>query len=142
MGCTLTLLTAIGTIGITVKGLTTDDPVVEILTDVAKLFRMILRVVQVVIILTVITTEAKVDWSQLAMFMSFMMLGVALSLSGVIGDIMAHIFMRLDKHFKEGDYIVFENDLVQLTDFGWRHTTGVQDSTQSLIYIPNSMLTP
>lgn len=141
MGCTLTLLTAIGTIGLTIKGATTDDPIMEILTDVAKLFRMILRIVQVVIILTVITTEAKVDWSQLAMFMSFMMLGVALSLSGVIGDIMAHIFMRLDKHFKEGDYIEFEGDLVQITEFGWRHTTGVADSTQALIYIPNSMLT-
>merc|ERR1719482_1956676 len=91
----------------------------------------------VCVILQVITHEAKVDWSQLAMLMTFMMLGIALSLTGVIADIMAHIFIRLDNHFTEGDYIVWEEDLVQIGRLEWRHTIGVSDSTNAYVYIPN-----
>merc|ERR1719443_1521167 len=46
----------------------------------------------------------------------------------------------MDRHFHEGDYIIFEDDLVQIETFGWRHTTGVKDSNAAFIYIPNSML--
>lgn len=141
IACTLTLLVGILTLSMTLRGIKNDDPVAEIFTDIAKLFRFFLRVVMVVVILTVITTEAAVDWGQLAMLLGFMMLGIALSLSGVIGDIMAHIFLRMDRHFHEGDYIIFEDDLVQIETFGWRHTTGVKDSNAAFIYIPNSMLT-
>jgi len=141
IGCTLSLLIGIMTLGVTLRGAKKEDPVMELFTDIAKLFRFVLRIVQVVIILNVITTEAAVDWGQLAMLMGFMMLGIALSLSGVIGDIMAHIFIRLDEHFHEGDYIIFEDDLVQIDSFGWRHTVGIKDSNAAFIYIPNSMLT-
>merc|ERR1719230_1240585 len=69
------------------------------------------------------------------------MLGVALSISGVIGDVLAHVFIRMDNHFKEGDFVIFDGTLIQIVDLGWRHAVGVSDDNQARIYIPNAELT-
>lgn len=141
LSSTLTLLTLLLALSLYARKVSITDPAMQLSQDVAKLYRPVLRVMMVCIILQVITYEAKVDWSQLAMIMAFLMLGIALSLTGVISDIMAHIFIRLDNHFVEGDYIVWQNDLVQIERLEWRHTIGVLDSSNAYIYIPNSQLT-
>jgi len=82
-----------------------------------------------------------VDWSQLAQLMALCVLGISLALTGIISDIVAHIFIRLDDHFVEGDFICFEGDLVEIVKLEWRHTVGIKDSSSSYVYIPNSQLT-
>jgi small-conductance mechanosensitive channel len=141
LSSTIHLLVLLCALSLYARKVPREDPVMQLSTDVAKLYRPVLRVMMVCVLLQVITSEAKVDWSQLAMLMTFLMLGIALSLTGVIADIMAHIFIRLDNHFTEGDYIVWEDDLVQIERLEWRHAIGITDSSNAYVYIPNSQLT-
>merc|ERR1719272_414685 len=69
------------------------------------------------------------------------MLGIALSLSGVIGDVLGHVFIRMDNHFTEGDFVLYDGNVVQIEALHWRHTIGLTDVNQCRIYIPNSELT-
>lgn len=141
LGSTICLVAWLGVVGLKVARKSDKDPVVVLCTDVALLIRPFLRLLVVLVLLDVIAREASVDWGQLALLLGYATLGIALALAGVIGDIIAHVFIRLDDHFKEGDFIVYNGTLVQISAIGWRHTQGITDATNSLIYIPNSELT-
>lgn len=141
IGCTMCLLIWLAVVGLKMAKKTNEDPVVRLFTDVAELIRPLLRLILVAIMLDVVVKEASVDFGQLALLLGYAMLGITLSLAGVIGDVMAHVFIRLDGHFTEGDYLIYDGSLVQIHDIRWRHTLGITEATNSVIYIPNSELT-
>jgi len=141
IGCTMTLLMVIGTLSMTLRKTKKNNPMWLLATDVATLVRPTLHCIMCAVLLDVVATEANVDWGQMAVLLGFFMLGIALSLSGVIGDILAHVFLRMDNHFVEGDFIIYDGGLVQIIDMKWRHTIGITDDQNAVIYIPNSELT-
>jgi small-conductance mechanosensitive channel len=116
------------------------DPMKLILTDLAGLLRGLVRVIMLVTIMDIISTVAGVDWARLMATFAFLILALALALAGVIGDLIAHIFHRFDQHFHEGDFILFDGDLVQIKECKWRTTVGLSVPTQAVIYIPNNAL--
>lgn len=141
IGCTVTLLLVLLTLSFTLSKTDKSDPLMLLATDVAGLIRPFLHLIVVVIMLDVVSTEASVDWGKLALLLGFLMLGIALSLSGVIGDILAHVFLRMDGHFREGDFIIYDGGLVQIVDMKWRHVIGITEAQNAIIYIPNAELT-
>merc|ERR1740117_2857037 len=116
------------------------DPMKLILTDLAGCLRGLVRLIMLVTIMDIISVVAGVDWARLAAAFEFLIIALALALAGVLGDIIAHIFIRFDQHFIEGDFILFDGDLVQIKDCKWRTTVGLSVTKQSIIYIPNSAL--
>jgi small-conductance mechanosensitive channel len=141
IGCTMAMLLVIFTISVKVNDTDKNDPVMLLATDVAGLLRPILRLILVGVVLDVVAKEASVDWGQLAVLAGYLMLGIALSLSGVIGDVLGHVFIRMDNHFREGDFIVYDGGVVQVDALHWRHTIALTSGSQCKVYIPNSELT-
>lgn len=140
IGCTMVMLLVMFTVSVKLRRTNEKDPIMLLATDTCQLFRPLLRLILVALVLDVVSKEANVDWGQLAVLMGYMMLGVALSISGVIGDILGHIFIRMDDHFKEGDFVLYGGSLVQIEELHWRHTIGIAETNQARIYIPNNEL--
>merc|ERR1719198_1377341 len=138
IGCTMAMLLVIFTISVKMNDTDKNDPVMLLATDVAGLLRPILRLILVGVVLDVVAKEASVDWGQLAVLAGYLMLGIALSLSGVIGDVLGHVFIRMDNHFREGDFIIYDGGVVQVDSLHWRHTIGLTSGSQCKVYIPNS----
>jgi hypothetical protein len=117
------------------------DPVKMILTDLSYGLRGLVRVIMLCTLVDVVSQVAGVDWARLVMVLAFLLLAVGLALAGVIGDLMAHIFIRFDKHFFEGEFIFFDGDLVQIQDCHWRHVVTLSVPKKCIMYIPNNALT-
>jgi small-conductance mechanosensitive channel len=117
------------------------DPVKMILTDLSYGLRGLVRVIMLCTLVDVVSQVAGVDWARLVMVLAFLLLAVGLALAGVIGDLMAHIFIRFDKHFFEGEFIFFDGDLVQIQDCHWRHVVALSVPKKCIMYIPNNALT-
>lgn len=141
MMCTFALAVLAGVGTLYLRHPNPKSPAILLTTDTTLVFRPLLNTLAVVIICQVFIAESGVDWSDLATVISFAMFGIVLAVTGVIGDIFAHVFIRLDENFREGDFLIFEGELVEIESFGWRHTVAVRDTECARIYIPNSMLT-
>jgi len=140
LGAALAILFCAFSVSIVAFSKDARDPMKLILTDIAGCLRGLVRLIMLVTLMDIISTVAGVDWARLMAAFAFLLIALALALAGVIGDILAHIFIRFDQHFIEHDFILFDGDLVQIKDCKWRTTVGLSVPKQSIIYIPNSAL--
>lgn len=141
MGAAFAILFAVFSCSIVAFSRDPKDPVKLILVDLSEGLRGLVRLIMLVTVEDIISQVAGVDWSRLALVLAFLLIAVALALAGVVGDLLAHLFIRFDQHFSEGDFILFDGDMVQIQGVHWRHTVGLSVPKQSVIYIPNNALT-
>jgi len=117
------------------------DATRELALDVAIGFRPFIRIILVLLIINVIVKAMGVDTGEIVMLLAFLILGIAFAISGVLTDIVSHVFIRIDEHFYEGEIIsIYAGREFQVEKINWRTTVALDLGTRAQVYIPNRAL--
>jgi len=116
------------------------SPVKTIATDVSKLFRPLARCIVLFVLVDVVVKEICVAWGNFLMLAAVIVLGATLAITGMVGDIVGHVLIRIDQHFYEDDFLYLDGDLTQVKRLEWRHAVGLRWRQKALVYIPNREL--
>lgn len=134
----LALLTVLGGVALKFQSLT---PAMQKVTDdLSNVFPPISYLVVVFLIVEGLLEETASDWGKLAVLASFLALGLAMGVSGIVKDIMSYVFIRANDYFTEGEFIYFGGKLIQIKEITWLHTFAYLPKTRSDLFIPNSKL--
>lgn len=117
-----------------------DQAVMHIANDVSVVFRPLSRFVLVFLITMGVLEEVSVDWGGIVIVASFVALGIAFAMSSLVKDLFSYFFIRLDDHFEEGEFVYSKGELTQIEKITWRYVIGVEWSSRTKVYIPNSEL--
>jgi small-conductance mechanosensitive channel len=134
----LALLGVLG--GIALKFQNLSPGMVKVTNDLSSVFPPISYLVVVFLIIQGLLEETASDWGKLALLASFLALGLAMGVSGVVKDMMSYVFIRANDYFTEGEFIYFGGKLIQVKEITWLHTFAYLPKTRSDMFIPNSKL--
>lgn len=115
-----------------------NDPVNKIMNDISYLFRPFSRCVLVFLVVMGILEEVSADWGGLVTIAAFLALGLAFAVSGIALDLMSHVFIRIDDHFRERDFLIYDGDMIRVTKVTWRYVIAIHWKTRAEMYIPNN----
>lgn len=117
-----------------------NESVQLVADDVAGVFVPLTRVIAVFLIVQGVLDESGADWNNLVLFGSFIALGLAFALGGLVKDIISYFFIRMKNIFKEGDFIYYHGQLFQVRSVTWMFTEAYAMTTRSIMFIPNGDL--
>merc|ERR1719160_2404332 len=118
-----------------------STPSMEILqTDFTYVFRPISIFVIIFLIVQGLLDSSASDWGSLTLLASFLALGVAFAVSGLVADMCSYCFIRANDYFQEGEFIMNDGELLQIKHIFWCYTFAYRPSTRSDVYIPNGGL--
>lgn len=136
--CAISLLVFLGVLGWQCKGKPTKS--MELLqADLTYIFKPITLVAIVFLIVQGLVDSSGSDWGQIAMFASFVALGVGFAVAGPLTDMMSYCFIRANDYFHEGEFID-NGGLLQIKQVFWCFTYAYSPATRSDVYIPNGQL--
>merc|ERR1719316_384144 len=116
-------------------------PSMEILqADFTYVFRPISIFVIIFLIVQGLLDSSASDWGSLTLMASFLTLGIAFAVSGLVADMCSYCFIRANDYFQEGEFIMNDGELLQIKHIFWCYTNAYRPSTRSTVYIPNSAL--
>lgn len=106
--------------------------------DMSYIFRPLSTFIVVFLVVEGVLEESKSDWGNLVLLGSFVALGLAFGLSGMVKDIMCYFLIRLKNIFDEEDFIYYNGEIYQVKNIGWLFIQAYRMSTRSIAFIPNS----
>merc|ERR1719359_866845 len=95
---------------------------VKVTDSLSHVFPILSYLVIVFLITQGLLEETASDWGKLALLVSFLALGLAMGVSGIMKDMMSYVFIRANDYFEEGEFIYFGGKLLQVKDITWLHT--------------------
>jgi small-conductance mechanosensitive channel len=114
------------------------EPQVQLIVDdIGDTLQPLARLLVVFLVVHGVLEESSSSWESLLVFASFMALGLAFAMGGLMKDLISYVFIRVDDYFKEGDYIYYENEIYQIKSVTWLFTLAYKTSTRSMMFIPN-----
>jgi small-conductance mechanosensitive channel len=116
------------------------DQIKHLISDLSYVFRPLSTLIVVFLVVEGVLEESKSDWGNLVLLGSFIALGLAFGLSGLVKDIMCYFLIRTKNIFAEQDFIYYNGEIYQVTQIGWLFTSAYRMSTRSATFIPNSDL--
>merc|ERR1719265_374888 len=99
-----------------------NEQIQKVADDVASIFRPLSQLIAVFLIVQGVLDASDADWGNLVLFGSFIALGLAFALSGLVKDIISYFFIRLKDIYKEGDFIYHQKELYQVRNLTWMFT--------------------
>jgi len=136
--CAISLLIFLGVLGWQFKGKPTKS--IELLqVDLTYIFKPISIVAIVFLIVQGLVDSSGSNWGEIAMFASFVALGVGFAVAGPLTDMMSYCFIRANDYFHEGEFIE-SGGLLQIKQVFWCYTYAYSPATRSDVYIPNGKL--
>lgn len=134
----LGLLTVLAAITLQFKNLTWA--MTKVTDDLSGIFPVLSYLVIVFLIIQGLLEETASDWGKLALLASFLALGLAMGVSGIMKDMMSYVFIRANDYFEEQEYIYFGGNLLHVREITWLHTFAYNPKTKSDMFIPNNKL--
>jgi small-conductance mechanosensitive channel len=134
----LALLCVLGATALQFQNLTKG--MTKVTDSLSHVFPVLSYLVIVFLIVQGLLEETASDWGKLALLASFLALGLAMGVSGVVKDMMSYAFIRANEYFEEGEFIYFGGNLLQVKEITWLHTFAYNPKTRSDMFIPNNKL--
>lgn len=136
--CAISLLILLGAMSLKFNKAT---PSMEILqADFTYVFRPISIFVIIFLIVQGLLDSSASDWGSLTLMASFLTLGIAFAVSGLVADMCSYCFIRANDYFMEGEFIMNDGELLQIKHIHWCYTYAYRPSTRSDVFVPNSAL--
>jgi small-conductance mechanosensitive channel len=115
-----------------------NDQIKHLVNDMSYVFRPLSSFIVVFLVVEGVLEESKSDWGNLVLLGSFVALGLAFGLSGMVKDIMCYFLIRMKNIFDEEDFIYHNGEIYQVRSIGWLFIQAYRMSTRSITFIPNS----
>lgn len=115
-----------------------NDQVKHLVNDLSYVFRPLSTFIVVFLVVEGVLEESKSDWGNLVLLGSFVALGLAFGLSGMVKDIMCYFLIRMKNIFDEEDFVYYKGEIYQVKAIGWLFIQAYRMSTRSITFIPNS----
>jgi len=131
----LGLLATLGAISLKFKSM--RPVMVKVTDDLSGIFPPISYLVIVFLIIQGLLEESSSNWGQLAVMVSFLALGLAIGVTGIMKDMISYLFIRNNDYFQEGEFIYYGGEIHQVKEITWLHTLTYRPKTRSDMFIPN-----
>lgn len=115
-----------------------NEQIKHLVNDLSYVFRPLSTFIVIFLVVEGVLEESKSDWGNLVLLGSFVALGLAFGLSGMVKDIMCYFLIRMKNIFEEGDFIYYNGEIYQVRAIGWLFIQAYRMSTRSITFIPNS----
>lgn len=115
-----------------------NEQIRHLANDLSYVFRPVANFIVVFLVVEGVLEESKSDWGNLVLLGSFVALGLAFGLSGMVKDIVCYFLIRTKNIFEEEDFIYYNGEIYQVRVIGWFFTQAYRMSTRSMAFIPNS----